>query len=172
MKMKLSVKEIVLFGMYGALMYVLKLMMQVLPNIHLLGVFIVALTVVYRVKALLPLYTYVMLEGVFSGFAPWWVPYLYIWAMLWGAAMLLPKNMPIAVKPIVYAVVCSLHGFLFGIFYAPAQALLFGLDFNGMIGWIIYGIPADITHGVSNLIGGALICPLIVLMRRAEKAAR
>ena len=67
--MKISVRELVIFAVFAALMFVSKLLMQVLPNIHLLGMFIVALTVVYRAKALLPIYVYVFLDGLFSGFS-------------------------------------------------------------------------------------------------------
>ena len=48
--------------MLGALMYASKVAMEVLPNVHLLGVFVVAMTVVYRKKALYPIYTYVFLN--------------------------------------------------------------------------------------------------------------
>lgn len=167
--MKLTVRETAVFAMLGAMMYASKVLMDLLPNIHLIGTFIVAMTVVYRKKALYPLYIFVFVTGLLNGFATWWVPYLYIWAVLWGAVMLLPKNMPKKIKPIVYMVVCGLHGLLYGVLYAPAQALLFGLDFNGMIAWIIAGLPFDITHGVSNLLCGVLICPLISILKRAGK---
>lgn len=166
--MKLSAKEIAVFGMFGALMYASKLIMEVAPNVHLLGVFTIALTVVYRKKALYPIYTYVLLNGLFAGFATWWIPYLYLWTLLWGAAMLLPQNMPKKVAPIVYMLVCAAHGFLFGTLYAPAQALLFGLNFQGMIAWIVAGLPWDVVHGISNFVCGALIVPIINLIRRVE----
>ena len=170
--MKPTLKEMVLFGMFGALMYASKLLMEVLPNIHLLGVFIIAFTVVYRAKALYPIYVYVLINGIFSGFATWWIPYLYIWTVLWGAVMLLPKAMPIKIALVVYMLVCAAHGFLFGVLYAPAQALLFGLDFKGMIAWIIAGLPFDITHGISNFFCGALICPIIAVLKKSEKYTR
>ena len=90
--MKLSVKEIALFGVLGGMMYASKKAMEFLPNIHLLAVFIIAVTVVYRSKALYPIYIYVLLEGLLGGFATWWIPYTYVWAILWGATMLLPKK--------------------------------------------------------------------------------
>ncbi len=169
---KLNVKEIAVFGMLGALMYASKLVLEVLPNVHLLGVFTVAITVVYRKKALYPIYIYVFLNGFFSGFATWWIPYLYIWTILWGAVMLLPQNMPKKIQPIVYMLVCAAHGFLFGTLYAPAQALLLGLDFNGMVAWIIAGIPWDIIHGISNFFCGVLIVPIASAIRIAEKGTR
>lgn len=92
--MKLTSREIVIFGMLGGIMYVSKIIMEAAPNIHLLGTFIVAFTVVYRKKALYPIYIYVLLNGMFSGFSVWWIPYLYVWTVLWGAVMLLPQKMP------------------------------------------------------------------------------
>ena len=68
--MKLRVKEITVFAMLGALIFALKKVMEFAPNIHLVGVFIIAMTVVYRKKALYPIYIYVFLDGLFGGFSP------------------------------------------------------------------------------------------------------
>lgn len=167
--MKLSIKEIAVFGMLGGLMYASKVIMEVLPNVHLLGTFIVALTLVYRKKALYPIYVFVAMAGLFGGFAPWWVPYLYIWAVLWGAVMLLPRDMPKKLRPIVYMAVSAAHGFLYGTLYAPVQALMFGYSFKTMVAWIIAGLPWDFAHGVSNFVCGALIIPLAKTIQRAER---
>ena len=83
--------------------------------------------------------------------------------------MLLPRQMPKRYQPFVYMTVCAAHGFLFGTLYAPAQAILFGLNFKGMIAWIIAGLPWDIIHGVSNFFCGILIVPVISLLRFAEE---
>ncbi len=168
-KMKLNLKEIAVFSMLGALMFASKRIMEVLPNIHLLGTLIVAETVTYRAKALYPIYLYVFLDGLLSGFSAWWIPYLYVWTVLWAAVMLLPKNMPKKVRPVVYCIVCALHGFLFGVIYAPSQMLLLGLDFKGMLAWIVTGIPFDITHGISNLVCGLLICPIVKILENTGK---
>lgn len=149
-------------------MYASKIIMEMLPNVHLLGVFVVAFTVVYRKKALYPIYTYVFLNGILSGFSAWWIPYLYLWTVLWGAVMLLPGNMPKKIQPIVYMTVCAAHGFLYGTLYAPAQALLFGLSLKGMIAWIVAGLPFDCIHGISNFLCGILIMPIIIVLRHAE----
>ena len=164
--MKLNVRETAVFSMLGAMMFASKVLMDVLPNIHLIGTFIVAITVVYRKKALYPLYIFVFVTGLLNGFATWWLPYLYIWTILWGIVMLLPKKLPEKAKPFIYSAVCALHGFLYGILYAPAQALSFGLNFKGMLTWIAAGLPFDITHGISNFVCCLLICPLIILLRK------
>ena len=155
--------------MLGALMYISKLIMEVAPNVHLLGTFVIAFTLVYGKKALYPFYVYVLLNGIFAGFATWWIPYLYIWTVLWGVVMLLPKKMPKKIRPLVYMCVCAAHGFLFGTLYAPAQAILFGLNFEGMVAWIIAGLPWDFVHGVSNFFCGILIMPIVRILRIAEQ---
>ncbi len=150
-------------------MYASKMLMELAPNIHLLGVFTIAFTVVYRKKALYPIYIYVLLNGIFSGFSAWWLPYLYIWTILWGAVMLLPKHMPKKIRPVVYMAVCAAHGFLFGTLYAPVQAILFGLNMQGTLAWIAAGLPFDFIHGVSNFFCGILIMPVISAINIAEK---
>lgn len=170
--MKLTAKEIAVFGMLGAVMYASKVLMDVFPNIHLLGAFTMAFTVCYRKKALYPIYIYVLILGLLSGFAAWWVPHLYLWAVLWGVTMLLPRNLPKRIAPVVYMVVCAMHGFLYGTLYAPAQALLFGLDFQGMIAWIMAGLPFDLIHGVSNFCAGALILPIVSALKTAERSTQ
>lgn len=170
-KVGLTIFEMALFAMFGALMFGSKKLMEFLPNIHLLGMFTIMLTVVYRKKALIPIYIYVILDGLISGFNAWWVPYLYIWTVLWAVVMLLPHNMPRKWAVVVYPVICSFHGFLFGILYSPVQALMFGLDFRQMLAWIISGIPFDVIHGISNLIAGLLIYPLAQLLRKLSASA-
>ncbi|MBD5519923.1 MAG: hypothetical protein HDR03_01620 [Lachnospiraceae bacterium] len=169
--MKLTIKEIAVFGMLGAVMYASKMIMELLPNVHLLGVFTIAFTVVYGKKALYPIYTYVFLNGILCGFAAWWIPYLYIWTVLWGAVMLLPKKMPKKVRPIVYMTVCAAHGFLFGVLYAPAQALIYGFSFEKTVAWVIAGLPFDCIHGVSNFFCGILIVPIIMVLELAERSS-
>lgn len=163
-------REIVLFAMYGTLMYATKAIMAALPNIHLIGMFIMLFTVLYRAKALIPIYIYIFLEGLFGGFTLWWIPYLYIWAILWAVTMLLPKHLPDKYAAFMYPVICGLYGFAFGTLFAPAQALLFGLDFKGMIAWIIAGIPFDITHGISNTLAGLLVLPLSKLLKNLHRS--
>lgn len=170
--MKINLKELATFAMLAAMMVTSKLILEFIPNFHLLGVFTIAMTVVYRQKALYPIYLYVLLQGVVAGFAPWWIPYLYIWTVLWAVTMLLPKKMPKGIASVVYIMLCGLHGLAFGTLYAPAQALMFGLSFKGMIAWIIAGLPFDAVHAVHNLILGVLIMPIIMVLSHTEKYIR
>jgi energy-coupling factor transport system substrate-specific component len=155
--------------MLGTIMFCSKIIMEALPNIHLLGMFTMTYTVVFRKKALIPIYLYVMLNGLYAGFNMWWMPYLYLWTILWAITMLLPKRMPKKAKCIVYPIVCGIHGFAFGTLYAPAQAIMFGMNFETMLAWIIAGLPWDIIHGIGNFFAGMLVVPLSELIEKLAK---
>jgi energy-coupling factor transport system substrate-specific component len=162
----IDVFEMCVFAMLGAIMLMSKLLMEALPNIHLLGVLTMTYTLAFRKRALIPIYLYVMLNGLISGFSLWWLPYLYIWTILWGATIILPQNMPRKLKFFVYPIVCCLHGLIYGILYSPAQALIFGLDFNSTLAWIAAGFTFDVIHAIGNFVLGFLILPLSELLVR------
>lgn len=164
--MKLSVKESCIFAMLGTLMFTSKLLLEFLPNVHLLGVLTIVYTLIYRKKALYPIYIYVFILALFNGFSLWVLPHLYLWTILWGCVMLIPKHLSQFKIQIICTILCGLHGFLYGTLYAPAQALLFGLSLKGMITWIIAGIPWDIVHGISNLCVSILITPLCKVLKQ------
>ncbi len=163
-----KLREALVFSMFAALMFCSKLIMEFLPNVHLLGMFTMLLTVIYRRRALIPIYVYVFLNGLYAGFNLWWFPYLYIWTLLWGITMLLPRSMPDRAAAIVYPIVCCLHGLLYGILYAPAQSLMFGLDFEQTLVWIGAGFYFDLIHGISNFAMGLLVLPLSKVIRKLE----
>ena len=167
MSAKTRLFETVLFALLGAFMFASKQVLEFLPNVHMLGMLTVLYTRLFKYKALIPVYLFILLEGIYAGFNIWWVPYLYIWAVLWGMAMLIPKSLKPVPLAICFMAVCSLHGFLYGTLYAPFQAFAFGLDFKGMIAWIVAGLPYDAIHGVSNLFMGALVYPLYVPLKKA-----
>ena len=168
----ISVFEMCLYAMLAALMLVSKLTMEALPNVHMIGALTMIYTVVLRGRALIPLYLYVFLNGLIAGFNLWWIPYLYVWTILFGATMLLPRTMSRRTAAVVYPVVCAVHGLLYGVLYAPAQALMFGLDFQGMLAWIAAGAPFDLVHAAGNFVMGMLVLPLSDVLGRLWRARR
>ena len=100
-------------------------------------------------------------------------PYLYVWTILWGMVMLLPKKMPKWLAPIVYALVCGLHGFGFGFWWIPSQMALMGFSFEQALIWWQFGFfTADVPHGIGNLVGSTLIIPLVTLIRKLDRRIR
>ena len=156
--------------MLGTLMFCSKLIMEALPNIHLIGTLVMLYTIVFRAKALIPIYVFVLLMGIYAAFYEWWVPYLYTWTILWGVTMLLPRRMPKGLAMVVYPAVCALHGLAYGALCAPVQAFFYHLGFEGMISWIVVGFPFDLLHAAGNLAAGLLILPLSLRLKKlAEK---
>ena len=167
-KVLLTTLEMTKFAIFGGMMFAFKYI-EGIPNVHPLALLTVIFTVVYRAKALWILAGFDLLVGITAGFGIWWVPYLYLWTILWGVTMLMPKKMHPATAAIVYSILCAAHGFLYGTLYAPYQALVFGYNWQGMIAWIASGLPYDLIHGVSNLAMSVLTVPLITLLKKLEK---
>ena len=150
--------SVIVCVMLGDIMYVSDVLMEFLPNVHLVAVLIVVTTVAYRSYALISIYVYVFLNGLFSGFGPWWVGYLYIWTILWGAVMLVPRGLGNTIKRVLYVALCALHGFAFGLLYLPTQAIFFSSDPTYLKAWWSIGfVTADLYHGIGNLIFGILL---------------
>ena len=155
--------------MLATIMFVSKKIMEALPNIHLVGMLTICYTVVFRAKALIPIYIYVLLDGVFLGFSPWWVPYLYVWTVLWALAMLVPAKTPKKVSVFIYPALCAFHGFIFGSLYAPVWAVINSFSLQETVAWIISGLPFDLMHFAGNLAAGTLVLPLSELMKKLLK---
>ncbi len=163
---KFSTLDIALLPTLGALMFVSKLLTEALPNVHFLALFIIVFTVLFRAKALISIYIFVILTGFYGGFNVWWIPYLYIWLPLWATVMLLPKKMNVKIAVPVYMAVAGLHGLLYGTLYAPFQAIAFGMNFKSTVAWIIAGLPWDAIHGISNFCIASLSVPIISVMKK------
>ena len=175
-KQKINTFELVLFAILGALTFAAKLALSFIPNVHLSGLLIVVFTLCLGKKALIPIYIYVILEGVFYGFNVWWVPYLYVWAVLWGMTyivmMIMPEKTPKIIKMIIYSLITGIHGLSFGTLFTFGFAPLMNMNLNAAKAWIIAGLPFDIIHGISNFILGFLIIPLSELMKKLLKSKK
>lgn len=160
--------ELILLVIFGVIMFISKMIMEFLPNVHAVAMFIAVFTLSYRYKALISIYVYAFLTGFIFGFSTWWYPYLYIWTVLWALIMLIPKRLSVKWKVIISGIFCALHGLLYGTLYAPFQALIFGLSFEGTIAWIVAGLPWDVIHMCGNIALATLIYPLYKTLERLK----
>ncbi len=160
------VRALVRDALLAAILITSKEMLAFLPNVELISMLIATYTVVYRFRALVPIYIFVAVEAVIYPFFSTVVMYAYVWAILFFAVYLISRGW--VRSPLVYAAVCGLFGFLFGALCAPAQAIMFSLDLNGMLAWIAAGMPFDIVHGISNMATALLVPPLARLLLRLE----
>ena len=162
-------RQLIFLTFIGDIMLVSDILMEFLPNIHILAMLVIVTTRVYRSKALISIYIYAFLNGLVAGFGLWWIPYLYVWTILWAVIMLLPKKLPKSVEIALFVLIAGLHGLLFGVMYAPFQALAYGLSFKQMLVWIAAGLPFDITHMIGNVIFSFFAPTLIALLEKLER---
>lgn len=160
-KSKLTLKEIALFGVLGALTFGAKVAMSGLPNIEPVSLMVMLFAVIFGWKALYPVYLYVLMEIMLYGINLWNLNYLYIWAILLVAACFMRplKN------PVWWALLSGLFGLAFGFLCSPVYVFLNGWDFA--VRWWLAGLSFDVTHAVGNfVIALVLFVPLRNLLER------
>lgn len=157
MDKKLTVRQIVLFGMLGALIFAAKYVMAFLPNIEPVSLMVMLCAVVFGWKAAYPIALYVVMEFLFYGLGLWNINYLYIWAVLAIAAGLL-RNME---HPLGWAILSGTFGLLFGALCAPVDVVIGGFGYAAAK-WVS-GIPFDIAHCLGNF---AIALVMFVPMRK------
>ena len=156
---KLTVKEITLFGMLGALTFGAKFVMSGLPNIEPVSLFVMVFTVVFGLKALFPTAIYVVLEILIYGIQLWNINYLYVWPLLILAAYCLRSRE----HPLYWALLSGSFGLLFGLLCAPVYIFTGGVGFA--LSWWVSGIPFDLLHCAGNfLLALLLFAPLRKLL--------
>ena len=162
-KKKLSIFEIVLFGVFGALVFALQVVMSGLPNIEPVSLLVTVFAAVYGWKALYPIYTFVAMEILFYGFSLWNVYYLYIWTVLAVAAILMrPVRSGLA-----WALLSAVFGLLFGALCAVADVFIGGFGYAAAK-WVS-GIPFDVTHCIGNFVISLLLfTPLRNLLEKLK----
>ncbi|MEE0109439.1 MAG: hypothetical protein UEP57_00910 [Oscillospiraceae bacterium] len=158
---KISVREMVLFGVLGALTFAAKYVMSFLPNIEPVSLCVMLFAVVFGKKWVYPVYLYVAMEILFYGISLWNINYLYIWAVLAVAAYLLRQMR----HPLGWALVSGTFGLLFGALCGIVDVFIGGFGY-AVTKWVS-GIPFDILHCAGNfVIALMLFVPLRNLLEK------
>lgn len=158
---KLTVRELALFGILGALTFAAKYVMSFLPNIEPVSLMVMLFAVVFGAKCLYPIYLYVTMEILFYGISLWNINYLYIWAILALGAYLLRKME----HPLGWAMLSGAFGLLFGALCGIVDIFIGGFGY-AVAKWIS-GIPFDIAHCAGNFVIALLLFrPLRTLMEK------
>ena len=150
-------REVVLFGVLGALTFAAKYAMSFLPNIEPVSLMVMLFVVVFGRKWVYPVYLYIAMEILFYGISLWNINYLYIWAVLALAAGCMKKMQ----HPLGWAILSSAFGLLFGALCGIVDIFIGGFGY-ALTKWIS-GIPFDIAHCAGNFVIALL---LFVPMRR------
>ena len=154
---KLTLRQIALFGMLGALTFGAKVAMAGLPNIEPVSLMAMLFGVTFGWKALYPVYVYVAMEMTLYPVGWWNLNYLYVWGILAVAAIAMRKLK----NPIWWAMLSGLFGLAFGLLCSPVYAVMGGFDYA--ISWWIAGLPFDYIHAAGNF---AITLVLFVPLRK------
>lgn len=161
MDKKLTVREIVLFGVLGSLTFAAKYAMSFLPNIEPVSLMVMLFAVTFGWKAVYPIGLYVAMEILFYGLGLWNINYLYIWGVLALCAGLMRKQ----THPLVWALLSGTFGLMFGLLCAPVDVVIGGVGYAAAK-WVS-GIPFDIAHCIGNFcIALVMFVPLRKLLER------
>ena len=147
----LPVREMVLFGVLGALMFALQVAMAFLPNIEPVSLLVMIFAAVFGWKCLYPVYIFVIMEILFYGLSLWNIYYLYVWAVLAAASLFLRKTESVWGR----AILSAAFGLLFGALCAIGDVFIGGFGYAAAK-WVS-GIPFDVTHCVGNFVIAALL---------------
>ena len=160
-KLKISVREIALFGILGALTFGLKFAMSWLPNIEPVSLLVMLFAVTFGAKCLFPIYVYVAMELFLFGIGDWSLMYLYLWPLLALFAWCMRK----AKEPLAWALLAAVFGLFFEFLGSPVY-MLFG-GFSYAVAKCISGILFSIYHCIGNfVIALFLFIPLRKLLER------
>ena len=160
-KKVLSLRQVALFGVLGALTFGAKVAMSALPNIEPVSLMVMLFAVVFGWKALYPVYVYVLMEVMLYGINLWNLNYLYIWTILAVAAIFMRRLR----NPLWWAALSGVFGMAFGLLCSPVYIAIGGVDYA--IKWWLSGIAFDIPHAIGNfVIALVLFAPLRKLLKR------
>jgi energy-coupling factor transport system substrate-specific component len=143
---KLSVRELCILSLLGALMLALQVAASGLPNIHLTAPIIIIAAVFFGWKSLYAIAVFIMLEGLVWGFGLWWACYWYLWPSLAIPAIIMRRNR----SAFIWVFVAAIHGLLFGLLYALAYYFVGG--FEMVLAKWVSGIPFDLAHCAGNFV--------------------
>ena len=163
----LSLGETVLFGMLGALMFALQVVMAPLPNVEPVSLLVMLYAVVFGWKSLYCVYTFVVMEILFHGIGLWNINYLYIWTILAVAAIFLRKMEP----TLGWALLSGVFGLAFGALCGIVDVFIGGFGYAAAK-WVS-GIPFDLLHCGGNFaIALVLWKPLRQLLEKLKNRMR
>ena len=162
--MRLTLRQIALFGVLGALTFGAKVAMSGLPNIEPVSLMVMLFAVVFGWKGLYPVYLYVAMEVMLYGINLWNINYLYIWTVLFVAAWLCRQLK----HPLLWALLSGVFGMAFGLLCSPVYMAIGSFDYG--VRWWLSGLAFDVPHAIGNfVIALILFVPLRKLLTRLYK---
>lgn len=148
---RLNLRQIVLFGILGAMTFAAKWVMSGLPNIEPVSLMVMLFAVAFGRKCIYPIAVYVAMEFLMYGLGVWNIYYLYIWLILAIGAYFLRNSS----QSLVWAILSGGFGLLFGAFCGIADIFIGGFGY-AVAKWTS-GILFDVAHCAGNFVIALLL---------------
>jgi len=142
----MKTKQLVKIGILGAILFVSQVALSFLPNIELVSLFILIMTIVMPGETLYVILVFILLEGIQWGFGLWWWSYIYVWPILYIAVKYLKKVIN-EDDYLSWSIVLGFYGLIFGFLFALAYI---PVSFEYAFSYWVAGIFFDIIHAVGN----------------------
>lgn len=143
----MSVQKLTRIALLSAILYVSKVILDFLPNVELVSLFVILFSLVFGRETLLIVTVFNLFQIIQWGLGTWTISYLYVWPLLCLLTLLLKKI--IKEEFIIWSIFSGCFGLIFGSLFAlvyipvdPAYALSY---------WIS-GLPWDVWHAVWNFV--------------------
>ncbi|MBE6576237.1 MAG: hypothetical protein E7654_08210 [Ruminococcaceae bacterium] len=160
---------LVLGALFGALLHISQVVLAGLPNIELVSLLIIVWTRVFRWWALPGIAVFILLQGLMYGFGIYWMSYLYIWFLLWGIVILIPRRpAPPLLRAVGWALLSGAYGFAFGALTAIPWFFIGGP--SAALSYWLAGLPFDALHAGGNFVFALILA--VPLMDVLEKIGR
>ena len=160
---KMRVRELVELALLTALTVTGKEVMNVLPNIHPVTLFLLLGVLLYGWRVLWAAVVFSLIEIALYGVST--LSYLYIWPLMVLTALPFRK----CESPLFWGAFAGVFGLCFGALCAVPY--LFAGGWAAMVSYWVAGIPFDLVHGLSNaVLAFLLLMPLYRICRQFSAA--
>lgn len=144
-------RQLVLLALFGALLFVAQVALAWAANVELVTLLLLLLAVTYGWKTLIPLYLFVLAEGLYYGFSQWFINYLYVWLVPVVLGVLFRKR----TSRWFWAILAGLFGLSFGTLCSFPMLFVGGVP--AMVSYIVSGLSYDAVHGAGNFLSVLLL---------------
>lgn len=143
-QIRTKAKVMAQLGIATALLLVSQVMLRPLPNVELVSLLVILLTLKFERLALGTIYAFVLMQGVLYGFHLWWISYLYLWTILWRITLVFREQK----SAYFWAVISALFGLSFGLLSSLTYFFFGGAGM--VLSVFVSGMGFDLVHGVGN----------------------
>lgn len=148
-------------AMFAALLTISQLLLAGLPNVELVSLLVLVWTRAFGRHALPGIAVFAVLQGILYGFSIWWLPYLYVWFILWGIVMLIPRrDVAYPLRALGWGALSGAYGFAFGALSGIPWLITGGP--RTFAAYVAAGIPFDVSHAIGNAVFALALAPWLI----------